>query len=92
MDKQKLIENTIKEAKRDLLKEYSLIQKAELSSLIKLLVSSGVDEKELKALTDFYRYDNEFEEEDELIYTEFKNKLLQFALKHNITIPEKFQA
>ena len=92
MDKQKLIENTIKEAKRDLLKEYSLIQKAELSSLIKLLVSAGVDEKELKALTDFYRYDNEFEEEDELIYAEFKNKLLDLAAKHSINIPEKFQA
>lgn len=92
MDKQKLIENTIKEAKRDLLKEYSLIQKAELASLIKLLVSSGVDEKELKALTDFYRYDNEFEEEDELIYTEFKNKLLDLAAKNNINVPEKFQA
>jgi hypothetical protein len=92
MDKQKLIENTIKEAKRDLLKEYSLIQKAELSSLIKLLVSSGVDEKELKTLTDFYRYDNEFEEEDELIYAEFKNKLLDLAAKNSINIPEKFQA
>jgi|APHig6443717497_1056834.scaffolds.fasta_scaffold479807_2 hypothetical protein len=92
MDKQKLIENVIKEAKRDLLKEYSLIEKAELSSLIKLLVSSGVDEKELKTLTDFYRYDNEFEEEDELIYAEFKNKLLDLAAKNNINVPEKFQA
>ena len=92
MDKQKLIENTLKEAKKQLLKEYSLIQKAELSSLIKLLVSAGVDEKELKALTDFYRYDNEFEEEDELIYAEFKNKLLDLAAKHSINIPEKFQA
>lgn len=92
MDKKKLIESTLKEAERDLLKEYALRQKAELTSLIKLLMTSGVDEKEMKNLTDFYRpNDKNFNIEDDLLYNEFKGKLLDLANEKGINLPEKYK-
>ena len=91
MDKEKLIKSVIKEAQKDLLKEYTLKQKTILALLIKHLVTLGVDEKEIKKITDFYSPDEGFQIEDELLYNEFKRKLLDLANSKNINISEKFK-
>jgi len=91
MNKEKLIKSVIKEAQKDLLKEYTLKQKTILTLLIKHLVTSGVDETEIKKITDFYSPDEGFQIEDELLYNEFKRKLLDLANSKNINISEKFK-
>ena len=91
MNKEKLIKSVIKEAQKDLLKEYTLKQKTILALLIKHLVTLGVDEKEIKKITDFYSPDEGFQIEDELLYNEFKRKLLDLANSKNINISEKFK-
>lgn len=89
MDKITLfIEELEKDAKKKILKEYSLKQKAYLGALIKFLYSTQIDKTELKNLINFYRFDNTYTLEDDLIYNEFKDKLLTLAQKNNITIPE----
>jgi hypothetical protein len=88
---EKLLENTTKEAHELLLKEYTLKQKAKLGALIKFLAGAGVEQNDLKALIEFYRYDSNIDIEDNLIYNEFKNKLIQLAEKSNIEIPEEMK-
>ena len=84
-----LIENTEKEAEKIVFKEYTLKNKAQLGALTKFLTASEVNQDELKTLINFYRFDNNYTIEDELIYNEFKEKLLALAEKNNVKVPQE---
>lgn len=96
MDKKKLVEIIMKEAESEFLKEYNLRQRVKLSSFIKFLITAGVTPQEIKPITDFYspsenfQHEN-FQAEDELLYNEFKRKLLDLANAKNINIPDEFK-
>ncbi len=84
-----LIETIEKEAEKIVLKEYTLKQKAQLGALTKFLTASNIDLEGLKKIIDFYRFDNDYTNEDDIIYNEYKTQLLDFAKKNNIQVPEE---
>jgi len=84
-----IIESLEAKAQLILLKEYSLKNKAQLGALVKFLYTKPINKEELKAVTDFYRFDSDFPFENDLIYNEFKEKLLDIASKNNVDIPKE---
>lgn len=76
-DSEKILKKYLLEARSQVLKE-SMKQKAEIISLVKNLISQGVDIEKIKNVTEFYKYSldtSNMELENESIFQEMKNKL-----------------
>ena len=90
-ESQRLVEKYLNLAKKELLKEGEIDEKAKIIQYIKQLLAAGLDKSKLEPIVNFYKFSldsSKYEYINSSTFEEIMSKLNDIAQKESIILPQ----